>query len=304
MAEQDEDGLIEEIETYLATGRGPRAAPEPRPRKAKRARRPRLRPWLHRTWSRAGVRVVVVVVVVAAGIVVVRHRAGVQADGPDHASTAPAGPGYSFMQTNASGSPVRWNPCAPLHYRTNLTEAPTNAAADLAEALAKVTEATGIRFVDNGATTVIPDHHYEQQEARSRYPVVIAWATPGETDILSQPFPLPLGAHELGIGGPAALIDPATGHGVYVSGTVMIDSAASAALAPGFGPQSLGVVLMHELGHLVGLGHTMDTTDVMNPVQQPTKDGTWGPGDLAGLTRLGIDSGCLRVPARTTTVVL
>jgi hypothetical protein len=304
MAERDEERLIEEIEAYLATGRGPRAAPEPTPPEAKRAHRPHLRPWLHRTWERPGVRVVVVVAVVVAGIVAVRHRAGAQADGPDHASTGPAAPGYSFMQTNPSGSPMRWNPCAPVHYRTNLTEAPATAAADLTEALAKVTEATGIGFVDDGATTVVPDHHYEQQAARGRYPVVIAWATPGETDILSQPFPLPLGTHELGVGGPAALIDPVTRHGVYVSGTVVIDSAASASLAAGFGPRSIGVVLMHELGHLIGLGHTLDTAEIMNPVQQPTKDGSWGPGDLAGLARLGVASGCLRVPSRTTTVVL
>jgi hypothetical protein len=304
MARGDHDRLFEEIETFLATGRAPRAAPEPPPRKPARLRRPRLRPWLRRTWARNGVRVVVVVAVGAAAVLAVRHRQAAQADGPDHASTAAAGPGYSFLRTNPSGSPVRWNPCAPVHYRTNLAEAPPNAPADLYEALARVAGATGIRFVNDGTTTVIPDHHYEQQEALHRDPVVIAWATPAETDILGQPIPLPLGEHELGVGGPSALIDSVTGHGVYVSGTVVIDSAASAGLAPGFGPQSLGALLMHELGHLVGLGHTLDTDDIMNPVQQPTKDGTWGPGDLAGLSRLGTGSGCLRVPPRSTTVVL
>jgi hypothetical protein len=208
------------------------------------------------------------------------------------------------LRTNPSGSPVRWNPCSAVHYRTNLAEAPPNAATDLDAAIAKVSAATRIRLVDDGSTTTIPNRASQASAARDRSPVVITWATPAETDLLAANFTGPLGVHELGVGGASELTDPATGHGVYVTGLVVIDARASGHLAPGFGPLSLGVLLMHELGHLVGLGHTFDTTDIMNPVQQATKDGTWGAGDLAGLDRLGIASGCLQVPHRTTTVVL
>jgi hypothetical protein len=48
-------------------------------------------------------------------------------------------------------------------------------------------------------------------------------------------------------------VDSVSGHGDYVTGMVMIDSQA-AGRSPGFGAGGLGVVLLHELGHLVGLG--------------------------------------------------
>jgi hypothetical protein len=303
MRGQDADRLMEEIETYLATGRGPRPAPEPKRHRAKRPSRFGLRRLLLRAWSHPGVRAGLVVAVLAAVVIVEGRHSASGSDGPDHASAAPAGPDYSFLHTNPSGTPMRWNPCGPVHYRTNLAEAPRNAADDLAQAIEKVSGATGIRFVDDGSTTTIPDSRSEQRATTQRSPVVIAWATPGETDLLTQPPLAGLGVHELGIGGPGALIDPATGHGVYVSGIVVIDSAASTHLAPGFGPGSLGVVLMHELGHLVGLGHTDDANEIMDPIVQPAKDGTWGAGDLAGLSRLGVESGCLHAPGRGASVV-
>ena len=44
-------------------------------------------------------------------------------------------------------------------------------------------------------------------------------------------------------------------------------------------------------------------TQIMNPVLQPTKSGEWGTGDLAGLARLGMTSGCLKVPSGRVTVL-
>ena len=308
MAGRDADRLMAEIETYHTSGRAPRPAPEPN-HKVRGPRRPprrRVRRGLRRSWSHPLVRVVAVIVVLAASVSLIRHRGATAADGADHASTAPASPDYSFMRTNPSGSPTRWNPCAPIHYRTNLTEAPPSASAEVSYALQQVASATGLRFVDDGTTTTIPTTQYETVASAHRAPVIIAWATSAQTDLLRQSPPLAaLGmVHEVGVGGPGVIIDPVTGHGVYVTGMVVIESQASATLNVGFGTHSIGVVLMHELGHLVGLGHTTATDDIMNPVVQDTKDGTWGPGDLAGLRRLGIASGCLTVPSRHTVTIV
>lgn len=244
-----------------------------------------------------------VIALAVGATVVIRQHAARSQDGVDHASTAAAGPGYSFMRTNPSGSPTRWNPCTPIHVRANLTEAPPNAPADLGEALQLVADATGLTFVDDGSTSVIPSTHYGADATGRPKPVVIAWATASETDGLQRTPVDAFGPHELGRGGASARVDALTGHGVYVSGSVVIDADASARLQPGFGPGGIGVLLLHELGHLVGLGHVNDPTQIMNPVLQPTKSGEWGTGDLAGLARLGMTSGCLKVPSGRVTVL-
>ena len=296
--------MLEEIQRYLATGEAPRAARElPRRTEPRRRRRRRLqlRHRLGRVWANPKVRVIAVVALVVVGTVIARrHTATATAtDGPDHASAAPAGPNYSFENVNRSGTPMRWNPCKPIHLRVNLAEAPPNAAADLTTALQAVSTATGMTFVEDGATSVVPTRAWQRSATMRRSAVVIAWASASQTDVFgTDPF-----GREVGVGGPGAVIDPATGHGVYVSGLVVIDRDASARLAPGFGTRSIGLVLMHELGHLVGLGHTPSTADIMNPTIQPTRTGTWGAGDLAGLARLGIQSGCLKVPSRQTVTI-
>jgi hypothetical protein len=53
------------------------------------------------------------------------------------------------------------------------------------------------------------------------------------------------------------------------------------------------VLLMHELGHAVGLGHTLDPHEVMFPVISEASPGTWGSGDLVGLARVGASGGCI-----------
>lgn len=237
----------------------------------------------------------IVMVVLAAALTYLRPDTGSSAD---HASTAPAGPGYSFIRVNPGGTPTRWNPCAPIHYRANLEQAPPNAPLDLAAAISRISDATGLQFVDDGPTTLIPKTTYGI-DVQHRKPVVIAWARAGQTDKLGISLAVagnPIARTELGRGGPITMISPLTKHGVDVSGSVVVDADASAALPPGFGRGGLGVLLMHELGHLVGLGHVDDPAQIMNPSILPTKDGTWGSGDLAGLARLGRASGCLRTP--------
>jgi predicted Zn-dependent protease len=44
-------------------------------------------------------------------------------------------------------------------------------------------------------------------------------------------------------------------------------------------------VLLHELGHLLGLNHVQDRNELMDPVLSGLTG--YGPGDRAGLARLG-----------------
>ncbi len=85
----------------------------------------------------------------------------------------------------------------------------------------------------------------------------------------------------------------------YVSGAVVID--ADKPLPEGFGTRySLGPVLMHELAHVMGLGHVGAGDELMWSPQVADHDPSpdlsltdWGPGDLEGLRLVGRDAGCL-----------
>jgi hypothetical protein len=198
---------------------------------------------------------------------------------------------YSFILKDAAGHPYRWNPCAPIHYVENLADAPDGSAQDLATAIQRVSAATGIAFVDDGASGEIPSLHrdaYQPTRYGARWaPVLIAWVTPGQTDI---PF-----SHAsetaAGVASPE-LPDDQLGK-EYVSGWVAIN--ASAPSPTGFASAGdQGPVLQHELGHVMGMGHVKKWGELMQPSGGGVTD--YGPGDLAGLKLLGRSQGCLAVP--------
>jgi hypothetical protein len=95
---------------------------------------------------------------------------------------------------------------------------------------------------------------------------------------------------------PVVSDDQLPGHMVYVTGSVVISSAASG-LPGGFVPGGDGILLLHQLGRLVGLADIADPAQVMNPDVLATQLTGLGPGDRAGLKRLGAESGCLSLPA-------
>jgi hypothetical protein len=81
----------------------------------------------------------------------------------------------------------------------------------------------------------------------------------------------------------------------WVSGYVVVDGGIRYANA---GRWSMELVIAHELGHLLGLGHVKDPAELMFSTQVakgviPSPIEGYGPGDLAGLELVGSDQGCL-----------
>ena len=68
-------------------------------------------------------------------------------------------------------------------------------------------------------------------------------------------------------------------------------------LRHGFGRgQSEGTLLLHELGHAVGLQHVYDSSQVMNPTITTASPPDYAAGDRTGLRLVGANAGCMRGP--------
>src|SRR6478672_341314 len=150
------------------------------------------------------------------------------------------------------------------------------------------------RFRYLGTTSVVPS----STDSGPAYPagtsLVVAWARPGQSRML--PEARPGAARPLAMGGASWVTgrvdDRGRAWGQVVEGAVVVDATQHA--EPGFGTAVRGTrgrMLMHELGHAVGLGHVSDRAQVMYPVD--SGPAVWGAGDRAGLRVLGAASGCL-----------
>jgi hypothetical protein len=202
----------------------------------------------------------------------------------------PASLEHRFLDRRVDGSPLRWNACDTIHYVVNATRAPAGSVADVHEAIRRVSEATGIAFAYDGLTDEVPTKDrapFQPERYGARWaPVLIAWVAPEETDI-----PFRLEGHTAAA--VASPLRPPSGEEVFVSGYVAMN--VRDPNPPGFGaPGDQGPVLLHELGHVMGLGHVDRPGAIMEPSGGGVTD--FGPGDLEGLRRVGREAGCVVAP--------
>ena len=182
-------------------------------------------------------------------------------------AAAAQGP-YGFLFHDRLDRPGRWNPCTPVTWLFNPAAAPAGAQKLLADAFDYVGSITGLSFRYGGTTGAAPN-------ADTPGTIVVGWVR--------------------GLGGPdgqatpSAVTTPA-GPRIVAAG---IEFDADKSHPVTFGNWGWGPVVLHEIGHTLGLDHTTDPAQLMYPVHQTGSPSTYAPGDLAGLLRVGAAAGCL-----------
>lgn len=203
-----------------------------------------------------------------------------------------------MANTDAGAAPMRWNPCQDeITYVVNThfarekgrskAAARTRARTEVMQAMDEVAEATGLPLTYAGTTSEIPtgDEWFERQGPEDE--IVIAYV---DNDVAA---------------GRSSLLDGAWGQGGQVyryegktvvvgRGFVVLDADKAVRLRAGFGPGTRrSNLVMHEIGHVMGLDHVSDRRQLMHPQLSETTPKGFAAGDLAGLKKLGAEAGCI-----------
>lgn len=179
---------------------------------------------------------------------------------------------YAFEHTQPrSDAPVTYNPCKPIGYVVNPRGGPRDAMAFITSAVATISRASGLAFHDEGTTD---DTNFQHRKAGD--PVLIGFVAPGATKELT------VESGHIGLGGSTAY-DVGLGHMAYRTGMVMLRSDWFASSTSSTAEKK--AVVMHELGHVLGLDHVADPHELMDAENVGLT--TLGPGDRHGLALLG-----------------
>ncbi len=174
---------------------------------------------------------------------------------------------YVFMETQqADGKPVRWNPCETIKW--SFVEGRSRHRKYAAKAFRQVSRINGLQFQ----------------------------RVSGEADIeIRYKGGISLGLAKLnssGVGGDRAY---------WTSGEILFNSKFYLRSSPSAHDRRVqrGIVF-HEVGHIMGLGHVRDKSDIMHHINYGDVT-SFTRGAKAGLRKLGLSQGCI-VPSRVTEI--
>jgi hypothetical protein len=224
----------------------------------------------------------------------VAHDAAIPAasEAPQPSAAEHRDRGFALWGVDHRGGPLRWDACAPVLFVLSTVAAPEHAERDLVEALAILSDASGLDLRLVGTTDERPARArplVERDGAGWRWrPVLVAWDSPDATDV-------GLTALDRGVALPVSVRDG--DREAFVTGQVVMNAQRSD-LVPGFGDRrdAIGATLLHEIAHVLGLAHVDDGSQLMSedPGAGPV---TLGTGDRAGLRAIGAAAGCNPAPA-------
>ena len=190
---------------------------------------------------------------------------------------------HAFLVTSQV---ARWDPCTVIGWRVNRRA--RIGLADTKAAFWQLGQATGFTFRYRGVITGVPqvgsnpwwpaDTHIVVARARRSQSSLFDYAP--TADAVAGPYYL--SGYQNPDGSAAYRI---------ASGSIVIRAGLHLRGGYGWGI-TRGDVLLHELGHLMGLAHYPSTDEMMYPVMTRSR-ARYGRGDLAGLEEHGARMGCL-----------
>lgn len=170
---------------------------------------------------------------------------------------------------------MAWNPCEPIHYLVNPEGAPDGWEDLVDEGIEVVSQAAGLSFEYDGTTD---DRGFTERvdDFGRAEPVLIGWADEDEVPKLEGDI--------AGLAGPVT--QTRRGFSSYITGMVVLDRDAFDELEgqPG-GSDQQRAIFMHEIGHLLGLDHVDDPSELM--FESNLGRTSLGKGDRKGLALLG-----------------
>lgn len=179
---------------------------------------------------------------------------------------------------DAAGNPVRWDACGTINWVLRVGPGPADAESIARRAIHELSRAAGLVFSYAGRTSELVTSGPDASDRT----IYISWATPSEVPALRDEV--------AGVGGPKYR-EASDGLPKVGGGFAVVD--ASQGLAPGYSNgASDGAVLLHELGHAVGLAHTPDRSRLMFPSTVETLSAAYQPGDLGALATAVSDRSC------------
>lgn len=194
-------------------------------------------------------------------------------------ATADNGHGkYKFLevQEDGSGRPVAYDPCRSIALQVNPDNGPPDGLSLILDALGRVEKATGLTFSYVGTTQLRPGRQTYGFGVGQAAPVLVSFAGPDEVRSLKGDI--------VGVGGSVSAVDQ-YGLRRYYTGRISLDAAAFRSFDSHGQTAEERAIILHEFGHLVGLDHVKDSSQLMNAHNLGLLD--YRSGDLAGLSRLG-----------------
>jgi len=185
-------------------------------------------------------------------------------------------PTYAFLKT-VEGQPVAYSSCRLIQVAAYPSGGPPDAEQLVRDAVDRMRSVTGLDIVFAGAYGGhAPNWNFEDGPVHPDDPISVSWQ---DGDAIAE-----MTDHTAGLGVSRIMTEP-SGSQHFVAGTIALSRDYYAELTERGDDSEAMAVLLHEFGHVFGLGH------VDSPRELMAKDNTgltsFGQGDLEGLRLLG-----------------